>query len=96
MATVNNLIVESKEQWLSLSNDFSADIKFDYIYKRWYYDLYKNDVLVCAGIALKPDCPTLKGISGVYLSIVENNETNAEYEPFSELGGILMLLEVVE
>lgn len=96
MAEVNNLIVTSEEQWLQLSGGYSADIKFDYIYKRWYYDLYKEDVLAFAGIPLTKDCTTLKGISPTYLAIVENNEFNVEYEPFSELGGILLLVEVVE
>ena len=96
MAEINNLIVVSEPQWLQLSDSHSADIKFDYIYKRWYYDLYKNDVLVAAGIPLTKDCPTLKGISKVYLATLENNEYNVEYEPFSELGGILMLIEVVQ
>lgn len=96
MATVNNLIVASEEQWLQLSGGYNADIKFDYIYKRWYYDLYKENELICAGISLTKDCPTLKGISTVYLTTVENLQNNVDYEPFSELGGILMLVEVVE
>lgn len=96
MAIVNNLTVASEEQWVQLTGGYSADIKFDYIYKRWYYNLYKEDVLFCAGIPLTKDCPTLKGISPVYLSVVEDLQNKIEYEPFSELGGILMLLEVVE
>ena len=96
MATVSTLIVSSEEQWLSLTDDFVANIKFDYIYKRWYYDLYKNDEIVYTGIPLTKDGPTLKGISNVYLAIVENNEYKVEYEPFAELGGILTLVEVVE
>lgn len=96
MATVSILVVASEEQWLSLTNDFVANIKFDYIYKRWYYDLYRNDELVYAGIPLNKDAPNLKGISTVYLSTVENMPVKTEYEPFSELGGILTLVEVVE
>lgn len=96
MATVSTLMVSSEEQWLSLTDGHTADIKFDYIYKRWYYDLYKDEELVFAGIPLTKDCPTLKGISPVYLAIIENNEYNVQYEPFSELGGILTLVEVVE
>lgn len=96
MAEINKLIVSSEEQWLQLSGGYSADIKFDYIYKRWYYDLYKEDVLTCAGIPLTKDCPTLKNISPVYLSVLEDLPNPIEYEPFSELGNILALIEVVE
>lgn len=96
MATVNKLIVGSEEQWLQLSSGYSADIKFDYIYKRWYYDLYLDDELVCSGVVLTKDCPVLKGISPVYLAVVEDNDNNIQYEPFNELGGILSLMEIVE
>jgi hypothetical protein len=96
MAETSSLIVVSEEQWLQLSGNYSANIKFDYIYKRWYYDLYLNEDVVFAGIPLTKDCPTLKGISPVYLATVENNVNNIEYEPFTELGGILLLVEVVE
>ncbi|MBQ2176740.1 MAG: hypothetical protein II453_17410 [Alphaproteobacteria bacterium] len=96
MATVSILMVSSEEQWLSLTDGYVADIKFDYIYKRWYYDLYKNEELVYAGIPLNKDAPNLKGISPVYLATVENMPIKTEYEPFSQLGGILTLVEVVE
>ena len=96
MATVNKLIVGSEEQWLQLSSGYSADIKFDYIYKRWYYDLYFDEALVCAGVALNKDSPTLKGMSPVYLAVVEDNDNNVQFEPFSDLGGILVLMEIVE
>jgi hypothetical protein len=96
MATAVSLLVSSEPQWVSLNNNYYADIKFDYIYKRWYYDLYKNDELVCAGISLTKDCPTLKGISSIYLGVVENIANKTEYEPFVELGKKLMLIEVTE
>lgn len=96
MAEINKLIVSSEEQWLQLSGGYSADIKFDYIYKRWYYDLYNEGVLMYAGIPLTKDCPTLKGISSTYLAVLEDLPNPVEYEPFNELGSILALIEVVE
>lgn len=96
MATVNYLVIPSEEQWISLSNDYNAEVLFDYIYKRWYYNLYNNDELVFAGIPLNKDCAPLKGISPVYLAVLEDLPNKIEYEPFSELGDILKLVEVVE
>ena len=96
MATVNNLIVSSNEQWLELSNGYSAYVRFDLIYKRWYYDVYNENGLLYGGIPLDKDCAPLKGISPVYLMIIEDNKDGIEYEPYSELGGILVLTEVTE
>lgn len=96
MAEVNKLIVASNEQLVQLSSGYIADIKYDYVYKRWYYDLYRDEELVAAGISLTPNCPGLKGIEGVYIAIIEDNKNKVEYEPFSELGNILTLVEVVE
>ena len=89
-------MVTSEEQVIGLSDNHSAEIKFDYIYKRWYYNLYINDTLLYAGIPLTKDCPTLKGIASVYLMIAEDNENKVDYEPFAELGTILKLAEVIE
>lgn len=96
MATVSILLVPSEEQWMSLTDGYVANIQFDYIYKRWYYDLYLNDEIVFAGIPMNKDCAPLKGIAPVYLSVIEDKRINSEYEPFSELGQRLMLVEVVE
>ena len=96
MATVNELQVTSEEQWLAINESYTAEIKFDYIYKRWYYDLYKDGDLIYAGVPLTKDCPTLKNISSTYIGIIEDNPNKTNYEPFSELGKTLALVEVEE
>lgn len=95
--TVNELLVSSKEQLISLSDGYSARIYFDPFYKRWYYNLYGSDgVLLYAGIALTVDTAPLNNITPYYLSLVDKVGDDASYEPFNELGSRLGLLEVIE
>lgn len=94
--TINNLIVESKEQILRLTDNFYADIKFDLIYKRWYYDLYKDGAMVAAGIALVPDSAGLLGFQPVSLGMVDLSEKHVPYLAYDELGGQLALVEIQE
>lgn len=95
--TVNELIVSSNEQLLSLSNGYSARIFFDPFYKRWYYNMYDSDgTLLYAGIALNVDTAPLKNIAPYYLALVDKASDDESYEPYNELGSRLGLLEVTE
>lgn len=94
--TLTELGVSSEEQMIYLANGYSADIRFDMIYKRWFFDLYQGGTLVRAGLALTPDTAPLLGISPVGLGLVDCSEDNQEYEPYNELGARLALMEIVE
>lgn len=94
--TLTELTVGAEEQWITLSNGYSASLRFDMIYKRWFYDLYFNQNLVYAGVALTPDTAPLINISPVSLGIVDFSEDKSEYEPYSELGSRLALMEIAE
>lgn len=92
----SSLLVASKEQKISLSGGFYADIRFDPFYKRWYYNLYENNELVAAGISLTPDSAGLLDITKVSLGVIERNPTKGDYEPYYQLGDILDLIEIQE
>lgn len=87
------LSVNPKEQILGLANGYSANIKFDPFYFRWYYDLYLNNELVYSGIALVPDSNGLLNISKTSLGIIDTGNKYEEYEPYTELGTRLALVE---
>ena len=93
---VNLLAVVAEEQTVTLQNNYSAEIFFDRIYKRWFYNLYKEDELVYAGIALIPDTAGLLTISPTGLGILDMANDKEEYEPYSELGSRLGLAEITE
>lgn len=93
---MNELVVASKEQTLTLLNGYSAEIKFDPFYKHWYYNLYQGDTLMFAGVSLLPNTLPLHGITNYYLGCLYTGEPNEFYEPFDELGGLLKLIEVQE
>lgn len=90
------LTVSSEEQIISLSNGYYADLKFDLVYKRWYYDLYKNDELLYAGISLTPNSFGLVDIAKGSIGVVDRTPDGGEYEPYLELGNRLGVLEVYE
>lgn len=94
--TINELVVASEEQKLSLPNGYSADIKFDPFYKRWYYNLYQNNELLYAGIALNPDSAPLLDFTNYSLGLIDKLDSNVPYEPYSELGSRLGLIEITE
>lgn len=91
---VNELVVASEEQTLSLQNGYIAQLFFDPIYKRWYYNLYQGNVLRYAGIALDPDTFALEGMNNYYLGCIDKIDSKEFYEPFDELGSRLGLMEV--
>lgn len=93
---LTELVVESKEQTVVLSDGYSADIKFDVFYKRWYYDLYKDGELKFAGVALNANTVGLYKMSPVCLAVIDIVGDKEEYEPYNELGTRLMLVEVAE
>lgn len=92
--TVNELVVASEEQTLNLSYGYRAQLFFDPIYKRWYYNLYNGETLEYAGIALDPNTAPLAGMSNYYLGCVDKISDKSFYEPFTELGIRLGLMEV--
>lgn len=94
---MTELSVVSKEQMVHMQNGYVAVLRFDMIYKRWFYDLYRDDgTLLYAGIALPPDSAPLNGIAEESLGLVDLSEDGEEYEPYSELGGRLALMEITE
>lgn len=93
---MEELVVASKEQRLTLLNGYFADIKFDPFYKRWYYDLYQGTKLLFAGVPLVPNTLPLRGITNYYLGCLERGNPHEFYEPYDELGGRLALIEVQE
>lgn len=90
------LEVASSEQSIPLLNGYSAEIFFDRCYKRWYYNLYNMGELVAAGIALNPDTAPLLGFINESLALVDEGNAKEEYEPYTELGLRLSLVEMSE
>lgn len=91
---INELLVSSEEQRLTLLNGYSADIKFDPFYKRWYYNLYQGTTLMFAGVPLIPDTFPLDGMTNYYLAVIDKLDDGLPYEPYNELGSRLGLLEI--
>lgn len=92
--TINELIVASKEQRVDLYNGVYVQLFFDPIYKRWYYNLYENNELKYAGIALNPGSRPLHNIASYYVGLIDKINDKTPYEPFNELGSRLGLLEI--
>lgn len=93
---VNLLSTNPEEQTIRLINGYTADLKFDMIYKRWFFNLYKDGDLVYAGIALTPGTAGLLNISKYTLGILDLADDKEDYEPYAELGSRLALAEVTE
>lgn len=96
MIQINELVVSSKEQKLTLKDGYSVDIKFDPFYKRWYYNLYQYDEILYAGIALNPDSMPLFDFTDYSLGLIDKIDGNSFYEPYSELGSRLGLIEIIQ
>ncbi len=90
------LRVGSNEQIVGLKDGYKAQLKFDPFYKRWYYDLYKYNELICAGIALNVDSAPLVAFAGHSLALLDKYGTRDFYEPYNELGKRLALVEIIE
>ena len=93
---ITELVVSSKEQRIDLYNGFYIRLFFDPIYKRWYYNLYENEKLKFAGIALNPDTRPLHNFTGYYVGLIDKITDKIGYEPYNELGARLGLLEIKE
>lgn len=91
---VYELTLASEEQTITMLDGYSAEIKFDACYKRWYYNLYYFGELVAAGIALNPDTAPLLGFFTNTLGLVDSGDKKEVYEPYVELGGRLKLVEI--
>lgn len=94
--TIEELVVSSEEQLLSLDNGYTADLRFDPFYKRWFFDLYENETLIYAGVALNEDTVPLLRISKKSLGCLDKLDDKNFFEPYSELGSRLALVEVNE
>lgn len=94
--TITQLTVPSEEQTIVMLNGYSADIKFDACYKRWYYDLYLYGEIIAAGIALNADTAPLIGYVKDSLALIDQGNPKEEYEPYSNLCDRLALLEITE
>lgn len=92
----NELVVSSEEQNLSLLDGRIAAVFFDPYYKRWYYNLYQDGELKYAGVPLDPDTMPLQGFTDYSLGLIDQISDGTFYEPYSELGSRLLLLEVSE
>lgn len=90
------LTVASEEQNLALRDGYSADIRFDPIYKRWYYNLYRYGEPLYMGVALNVDSAPLVYFEPHSLALIDTYGTKDFYEPYDELGKRLALIEVTE
>lgn len=96
MRAISELTVPSEEQTLNLLNGYTAEIKFDAVYKRWYFNLYNLGEPVAMGIALNADTAPLLGYTNDSLGLVDSVGDKEPYEPFNELGTRLSLMEITE
>ena len=94
MSTATQLSVSPEEQVIGLLDGYTADIKFDPFYYRWYYDLYRDNELLYSGISLTPDSCGLLHISLKALGLIDTGDKLKDYEPYNALGSRLMLIEV--
>lgn len=94
--TLTELGVTAKEQTVYLQGGYSAALRFDMIYKRWFCDMYYEGEIVYAGVPLVVDSAPLNGISPVSVCLVDLSDSKEEYEPFAELGSRLALMELAE
>lgn len=94
MPDVTQLSVSAEEQYIGLTDGYTADIRFDPFYYRWYYDLYYDGELLYAGISLTPDSCGLLHISTKALGLLDVGDKNVDYEPYPSLGNRLVLIEV--
>lgn len=94
--SVYSLTASSEEQNITMLDGYSAEIRFDACYKRWYYNMYYYGELVAAGIALNPDTAPLLGFFSDSLGLVDTGDKREEYEPYAELGDRLNLVEIAE
>ena len=93
---VYQLTLSSEEQNITMLDGYSAEIKFDACYKRWYYNLYYYGELIAAGVALNPDTAPLLGFFKDSLGLIDNGNKKDTYEPYAELGARLQLVEITE
>ena len=93
---IYELTLASEEQTITMLDGYSAEIRFDACYKRWYYNLYYYGELIAAGVALNPDTAPLLGFFANTLGLVDSGNKKEVYEPYAELGGRLKLVEIVE
>lgn len=94
--TLTELTVSNKEQMVALQGGYSALLRFDMIYKRWFFDLYYEGEILHAGLSLRPDTAPLLGITEVSPGMIDLSKDNEEYEPYSELGARLALVEIAK
>lgn len=94
--SVYNLTISSEEQNITMLDGYSAEIRFDACYKRWYYNMYYYGELVAAGVALNPDTAPLLGFFSDSLGLIDTGDKKEEYEPYVELGSRLNLVEISE
>lgn len=93
---IYDLTLSSEEQNVSMLDGYSAEIKFDACYKRWYYNLYYYGEPVAMGVALNPDTAPLLDFFSDSLGLIDTGNQKEEYEPYEELGGRLKLVEIAE
>ena len=94
MKTVTKLSVTSEPQTMNLNDGYTAELRFDPFYYRWFYDLYKDEELLYSGIALTPDSCGLLNISNIAIGMVDTDDPVGEYEPYNAIGTRLMVIEV--
>lgn len=94
MTDIIELSVAPEEQTVGLLDGYTAEIRFDPFYYRWFYDLYKDNELLYSGISLTPDSCGLLHICVKALGLVDVGNKHETYEPFLSLGSRLVLIEV--
>lgn len=93
---MNELVISSEEQTISIRDGYKAQIKYNPFNRYWYYNLINPDgVVVAYGLALKPNTYATYKMDFPGLALVDRLQGDkTEYNPFVELGGRLMLVEL--
>lgn len=94
MKTIVKLAVTSEPQTMNLNDGYTAELRFDPFYYRWFCDLYQEEKLLYSGIALTPDSCGLLNICNVAIGMVDTGTPAGEYEPYNAIGTRLIVVEV--
>lgn len=94
MKTAFKLSVSSEPQTMNLNDGYTAELRFDPFYYRWFYDLYHEEELLYSGIALTPDSCGLLNINNISIGMVDTGVPAGTYEPYNAIGTRLNIVEV--
>lgn len=93
------LNIRSEEQTITLSNGYTAELKYNVFDKYWYYNLFDiQQTPVFYGMALKPDTCATRDLTRnenipLLVMLDEVPDSKEAYNPYVEIGGRLGLYE---